>query len=87
MTADIARSQAGEVMALNEEITETDKLIEGRFRRHHNAEVIRSMPGTCVLLGAEFLAAVGGGLGAYASADRRQPSPARFPPCPGTPGR
>ena len=56
-------------MALNE-LAETDKLIEDRFRRHRNAEVITSMPGIDVLLGAEFLAATGGDMGAFASADR-----------------
>ncbi|MFJ7781096.1 transposase, partial [Streptomyces albidoflavus] len=63
-------SLAGEVMALNEKIAETDKLIEGRFRRHRNAEVIASMPGIGVLLGAEFLAATGGDMGAFAGPDR-----------------
>jgi transposase len=60
----------GEVMALNEKITETDTLIEGRFREHELAEVIISMPGIGPTLGAEFLAAVGGGLDAFPTADR-----------------
>ncbi|MGP3691356.1 IS110 family transposase [Streptomyces sp. IBSNAI002] len=59
-----------EVMALNEKITETDKLIEGRFREHELAEVITSMPGIGPTLGAEFLAAVGGSLDAFPTADR-----------------
>lgn len=45
MTAHVVHSLAREVMALDEKIAETDKLIEGRFRRHRNAEVITSMPG------------------------------------------
>ncbi|PJE93879.1 IS110 family transposase [Streptomyces carminius] len=70
MTAHVVHSLAREVIALNEKIAETDKLIEGRFRRHRNAEVITSMPGIGVLLGAEFLAATGGDMAAFASADR-----------------
>ncbi|SEC24553.1 Transposase IS116/IS110/IS902 family protein [Streptomyces sp. 3213] len=70
MTAHVVHSLAREVMALNEKIAETDKLIEGRFRRHRNAGVIASMPGIGSLLGAEFLAATGGDMDAFASADR-----------------
>ena len=58
-------------MALNEKITETDKLIEGRFRRHQHAEVIASMPGIGPLLGAEFLAATGGDMDAVAQLTER----------------
>lgn len=70
MTAYVVHSLAREVMALNEKIAETDKLIEGRFRRHRNAEVIASMPGIGILLGAELLAATGGDMDVFASADR-----------------
>ncbi|MFD8970807.1 IS110 family transposase [Streptomyces sp. NPDC059568] len=59
-----------EVMALNEKISETDKLIEGRFREHELAQVIESMPGIGTILGAEFLAAVGGSLDAFPTPDR-----------------
>ncbi|AOR36692.1 IS110 family transposase [Streptomyces fodineus] len=59
-----------EVMALSEKISETDKLIEGRFREHELAEVIQSLPGIGTVLGAEFLVAVGGSLDAFASPDR-----------------
>ncbi|MFG3001539.1 IS110 family transposase [Streptomyces sp. NPDC048340] len=61
---------AKEVMALNEKIAEIDKLIEGRFREHELAEVILSMPGMGPRLGAEFLAAVGGSLDGFPTADR-----------------
>lgn len=61
---------AEEVMTLNEKIAETDKLIEARFREHELAEVITSMPGIGPTLGAEFLAAVGGSLDAFPTADR-----------------
>ncbi|WP_316744416.1 IS110 family transposase [Streptomyces sp. MK7] len=70
ITAQVVHSLAKEVMALNEKIAETDKLIEGRFREHRHAEVIASMPGIGPLLGAEFLAATGGDMDAFDSADR-----------------
>jgi transposase len=70
ITAQVVHSLAREVMALNEQISETDKLIEGRFRQHRHAEVISSMPGIGPLLGAEFLAATGGDMDAFDSADR-----------------
>ncbi|MGW5666065.1 IS110 family transposase [Streptomyces sp. NPDC003758] len=58
------------VMALEEEIAELDDLIEARFREHPHAEVIRSLPGMGARLGAEFIAATGGDLDAFGSADR-----------------
>jgi hypothetical protein len=48
----------------------TDTLIEGRFRHHHHAEVVLSMPSICPVLGAEFIAHTGGNLSIFASADR-----------------
>ncbi|WP_245646366.1 IS110 family RNA-guided transposase [Nocardiopsis trehalosi] len=58
------------VMALDEEIAELDALIEARFREHPHAEVIRSLPGMGPRLGAEFIAATGGDMDAFGSADR-----------------
>ncbi|MFB7497731.1 IS110 family transposase [Streptomyces sp. NPDC056161] len=68
--AAMAHTLAKEVIALNEKIAETDKLIEGRFRQHELAEVIESVPGIGPLLGAEFLAAVGGDLASFPTPDR-----------------
>ncbi|MFF1483096.1 IS110 family transposase [Streptomyces sp. NPDC058319] len=68
--AQMVLTLAKEVMALNEKIAEIDKLIEGRFREHELAEVILSMPGMGPRLGAEFLAAVGGSLDGFPTADR-----------------
>lgn len=71
---DIAAATVGklaeQIMALDAELAEADASIESRFRRHHHAAVIESMPGFGPLLGAEFLAAVGGNIAAFASADR-----------------
>jgi transposase len=61
---------AEEVMTLDTEIGDTDAMIEERFRRHRHAEIILSMPGFGVILGAEFLAATGGDIAAFGNTDR-----------------
>lgn len=61
---------AKEVMTLDTEIADTETMIEDRFRRHRHAEIIVSMPGFGATLGAEFLAATGGDMGAFDSVDR-----------------
>jgi transposase len=58
------------VITLNEQIQHIETLIEDRFHRHELADVIISMPGIGVLLGAEFLAATGGDMATFGSADR-----------------
>ncbi|RFC78152.1 IS110 family transposase [Streptomyces sp. AcE210] len=58
------------VMALEEEVAELDALIEARFHEHPLADVIRSLPGMGTRLGAEFIAATGGDMDAFGSADR-----------------
>lgn len=68
--AKMVHTLAREVMALNEKITETDKLIEDRFREHELANVITSMPGIGTTLGAELLAATGGSMDAFPTPDR-----------------
>ncbi|MEU9064704.1 IS110 family transposase [Streptomyces sp. NPDC048430] len=54
------------VMTLDEEIAE----IEARFREHPHAEVILSLPGMGKQVGAAFIAATGGYMDAFGSADR-----------------
>ncbi|MEU6191951.1 IS110 family transposase [Nocardia sp. NPDC047038] len=61
---------AKEVMRLDDEIGDTETLIEQRFRRHRHAPIIVSMPGFGILLGAEFLAATGGDMTVFGTADR-----------------
>ncbi|WP_331727563.1 MULTISPECIES: IS110 family transposase [unclassified Streptomyces] len=70
LAAAVVAKLAREVMALDEEIAETDALIEGRFRDHPHAEVILSMPGIGPVLGAEFIAHTGGDMNVYGSSDR-----------------
>ncbi|MFG2986851.1 transposase [Streptomyces sp. NPDC048258] len=62
----VARS----VAAHSDEVAELDGRIETRFRRHQDAEVILAMPGMGRTLGAEFVAATGGELTAFAGPDR-----------------
>ncbi|MFD4242731.1 IS110 family transposase [Streptomyces sp. NPDC058525] len=68
--AKMVNTLAREVMALDEEIAQISALIEERFREHPAAEVITSMPGIGDMLGAEFIAATGGDMTAFGSADR-----------------
>jgi transposase len=70
IAAAVVARLAKEVMALDTEIAETETMIEDRFRRHRHAEIILSMPGFGVTLGAEFLAATGGNMAAFDSVDR-----------------
>jgi transposase len=65
----VARLAEG-VISLNQEIAELEALIEARFREHEHADVICSLPGIGVQLGAEFLAATGGDMTAFATPDK-----------------
>ncbi|MFE1251295.1 transposase [Streptomyces sp. NPDC058735] len=67
--AKMVHTLAREVMALDEEIAQTNALIEGRFREHPDAEVITRMPGIG-MPGAEFIAVTGGDMTAFGSPDR-----------------
>ncbi|MDP9865891.1 IS110 family transposase [Streptosporangium brasiliense] len=70
MAALLVAQLATELIRLNALIDDVDALIADRFGRHELAEIIVSMPGIGVLLGAEFLAATGGDMTAFASPDR-----------------
>lgn len=70
LAARMVHTLAKEVMDLNQEIDELDKLIEARFRDHYTFEVITSMPDLGVILGAEFLAATGGDMSFFGTPDR-----------------
>jgi transposase len=67
--AKLVHTLAKEVMSLNEQLSEIDKLIEGRFREHELADILLSVPGIGTVLGAEFLAAVDGSLDGFDSPD------------------
>ena len=68
--AELVGRLAKEVIALDTEIAVTDEMIEARFLRHRHAETILSMPSFGPRLGAEFIAATGGDMSAYPTADR-----------------
>lgn len=70
LAASVVARLAKEVMGLDIEIGDTETMIEERFRRHRHAEIILSMPGFGVTLGAEFLAATGGDMSLFDSPDR-----------------
>jgi transposase len=57
------------ILDLDRQLSEIDELIAERFRRHRDADIITSMVGIGTLLGAEFLAATGGDLSSFGSAD------------------
>ncbi|WP_329274022.1 IS110 family transposase [Streptomyces sp. NBC_00691] len=68
--AELVGRLARSVAAHNDEAAELDARIEARFRQHRDAEIILSMPGMGPTTGAEFIAATGGDLTAFASPDR-----------------
>ncbi|WP_435280128.1 IS110 family transposase [Streptomyces sp. 1222.5] len=70
LTAQLVHTLAAEVMALNQQVAELDKAIEARFHEHRDFEVITSMPGLGMILGAEFLAATGGDMSLFGTPDR-----------------
>jgi transposase len=70
LAAAVVARLAQEVMNLDIEIDQADSMIEERFRRHRHAEIILSMPGFGVTLGAEFLATTGGDMSVFDSVDR-----------------
>ena len=78
VTAQVILTLAKEVMGLNEQISEIDKLITARFREHELAEVISSMPGIGPLLGAVFLAATAGDMSRFGNVSGNLHRPRRY---------
>ncbi|EME65055.1 transposase [Rhodococcus ruber BKS 20-38] len=70
VAAEMVARLAKEVIALDTQIGETETQIEARFRGHRHAPIILSMPRFGSILGAEFLAATGGDMTLFDSADR-----------------
>lgn len=58
------------VLSIEGELADLDRQITEVFREHRYAEIIESMPGFGPLLGAELLAATGGGIGVFENANR-----------------
>ncbi|GHI01753.1 transposase [Streptomyces cellostaticus] len=70
LAAELVARLANAIKAHNEEVAELDARVDARFRQHRDAEVILSLPGMGPTLGAEFIAATGGDLSTFGSADR-----------------
>jgi transposase len=66
----IVASLAADILRLHAAIDDLDAQIEIRFRRHEHAGLLLSLPGFGPLLAAEFIAATGGTMAHYDSADR-----------------
>jgi transposase len=65
LTARLARA----VRELDRQLADLDREVAGMFRTHPDAAIITSLTGIGDVLGAEFLAATGGSLARFASAD------------------
>ncbi|MEZ0096205.1 transposase [Streptacidiphilus sp. EB129] len=70
LAAEMVARLAKGVTTLDEEIAELEALLGTRFEERGHAAVVRSMPDMGTLLGAEFIAATGGDMEAFGSADR-----------------
>ncbi len=68
--AELVKRLTRRILILDEEIAELDRWIEQELRRHHQAEILLSMPGFGPLLAAEFVAATGSDVTTFGSADR-----------------
>ncbi len=69
IAAHVVARLAATVIELDRQLAELDKMISDRFHKHRHAAIISSMVGIGDLLGAEFLAATGGSLSGFASAN------------------
>ena len=69
-TAALIAAQAQALLELDRRIKDTDRRLKDRFRAHHSAKIIESLPGFGPILGAEFLVATGGTLTGFASSGR-----------------
>ncbi|WP_183130573.1 IS110 family transposase [Rhodococcus sp. SBT000017] len=70
MAAQVVGSMATEILDLGRRLAELDRTIEAVFKRHASAAILESMPGIGALLGAEMLAATGGDVSVFGTADR-----------------
>ena len=67
-TEQLVTRLAQQLLDLDHEIKALDKQIAERFRSHHQAHIIESVPGIGARLGAEFLAITAGDLAAFGTA-------------------
>ncbi|WP_433236428.1 transposase [Actinomadura nitritigenes] len=70
-TALLVKKLAMQLLDLDREIKDTDRLLTSRFRDHPQAPIIESLPGMGPILGAQFLVATDGRpLDAFANSGR-----------------
>jgi len=69
VAAEVVARLAATILRLNDELAEIDDMISARFRAHRHAPILTSIPGVGELLGAEFLAATGGSIEGFPSAN------------------
>lgn len=69
-TAVLIARLAAQLLDLDRQIKDTDKLLTSRFREHPQAEIIESLPGFGPILGAEFIVTTGGTLAGFATPGR-----------------
>lgn len=69
-TAVLVARLARQLLDLDRQIKDTDKLITSQFRAHPKAEIIESLPGLGPILGAEFIVATSGSLTGFATPGR-----------------
>jgi transposase len=69
-TAVLITGLATQLLDLDRQIKDTDKLIASRFRAHPQAKIIESLPGFGPILGAEFVVATDGTLTSFAGAGK-----------------
>lgn len=69
-TTVLVKKLARQLLELDRDIKNTDKLITSVFRAHPQAEIIESLPGLGPILGAEFLVATGGTLAGFAGSGK-----------------
>ncbi|GLW06736.1 hypothetical protein Misp01_18660 [Microtetraspora sp. NBRC 13810] len=86
-TAILVKKLARQLLGLDREIKDTDKLIAQRFRTHPQAHIIESLPGMGPLLGAQFVVATSGDVRAAFTHAGRLASYAGLAPVPRDSGR
>lgn len=70
VAAQVVSSMATDVLDLGARLAALDGTIEAVFKRHASAAILESMPGIGPLLGAEMVAATGGDVLVFGTADR-----------------
>jgi transposase len=70
MAAQVFSSMATDILDFGRRLADLDRTIEAVFKRHASAAILESMPGMGPLLGAEMVAATGGDVSVFGTADR-----------------